>query len=122
MKSTFNFIFFIFLFEILFGEIKSFENSILRMLSDKIDISNSDMNDIVNGNFLQKAINSTNLTASFDDVQNFIKGSKFLNNTKFNYSIGETDIISNITGKFNCFYFNSDDFSVFDLSHLDKDE
>ena len=64
--------------------------------------------------FLDILTNNTNV------ITNEIK--KTLPKNLLGYNITNIKDISNITNKFNCFHFNYEDFSVFDLSHLDKIE
>ena len=120
MLKSYFLIYVIVILNILLGEIKSLENPVLRFLVDKIDINNSYVSKYIRAKFIEKAINSTNLNISSENLKEFLKGSKYPNNT--NFEDIPTPDINNITAKFNCFFFNSDDFSVFDLSHLDKEE
>jgi len=59
--------------------------------------------------------NTTNLT-----IEN--RASNLLNLTNIFVDLKSSDDISNITKRFSCFYFNEEDFSVYDMSQLDKKE
>lgn len=105
--------------KVLLVEIKSLEHPVLRYMIDKFDINNPELNEYLKGKILQKAMNTTYQDISNENILKFLKINT--NNTNLNNSSPAIDI-NNITAKFNCFYFNSDDFSVYDLSHLDKTE
>ena len=100
-------------------EIKSFKNSFLEMNSlNKLNTYLNKQN-VINEiqqpkKFLDILTNNTNV------ITNDIK--KTLPKNLLGYNITNIKDISNITNKFNCFHFNYEDFSVFDLSHLDKIE
>ena len=111
-------------------EVFSLKNTINKIIDEKVNIRKSnDLKNIFEMNPLIK--NETNYKNEIIlKEQNNIKYKKLLGERRdskiFNVTsiISNliTDDISNITKRFSCFYFNEEDFSVYDLSQLDKAE
>jgi oligoribonuclease NrnB/cAMP/cGMP phosphodiesterase (DHH superfamily) len=111
-------------------EVFSLKNTINTIIDEKVNIRKSnDLKNIFEMNPLIK--NETNYKNEIIlKEQNNIKYKKLLGERRdskiFNVTsiISNliTDDISNITKRFSCFYFNEEDFSVYDLSQLDKAE
>ena len=116
-------IFLIFM-QILIKEIKSYQNSFLELHSLNRNQLKQNVNPIANDiiqqpkDFLANLanVNTTNIIANITNGLNANIPRIITNN------FPTLNDISNITNKFNCFHFNYEDFSVFDLSHLDKIE
>ena len=92
-----------------------FTKFITSKLIDEIDLSfkNISQKQSYFENMKGFTMNSTQISNQI----NFLSETNFVSKIQM-----ELDGLNNITGNFNCFYFNSDDFSVYDLSHLDKEE
>ncbi len=82
-------------------------------------------------NQTQNIKNEKNIHENNNDYDNTLKSknllkdrrdSKIFNITSPFFSNLFSKDISNITKKFSCFYFNEEDFSVYDMSQLDKEE
>lgn len=133
-----NLFFFSVLNSLLFFVI-SLNDSIRDLINKKINIQNAkELNDIIDIDFLKESENPFNsIKEETNEFQNpndapldalrqknlsdrKLVPSRLINST-FLSKISPEDL-NNLTRRFSCFYFNEDDFSVFDLSQMDKDE
>jgi len=129
MKAQFiNNVLFYAILEIILLKVFCIKNNINNIINEKVNIRDS--NDLKNIFEIQSLIpNQTQTnklektTKEFNNIKNKNllgdrKNSKFFNIT----SIFSNDISNNITKRFSCFYFHESDFSVYDISQLDKEE
>lgn len=68
-------------------------------------------------NFKHEYTQALNILGKSKDTLRFLNSTNTLSNPNQN-----TYLIDNIPKKFNCIYFDEEDFSVFDISQLDKVE
>ena len=125
-----KFLFYTAILALILTEVFSLKNTINTIINEKVNIRKS--NDLKNIFEMKPLIkNETNYKNEIIlKEQNIIKykklsgerrDSKILNLTSIISNLISDDI-SNITKRFSCFYFNEEDFSVYDLSQLDKAE
>lgn len=139
MKAQFviKFYFFALLFDFLMINVSCIKHTLSSIINEKISIGNSnELKNILDISFLKAnetfyKINDipTNEFSSNQTIKNnktLFKDRKEAQFLKISASIASNMIptydSSNITHKFNCFFFNEKDFSVYDMSQLDKEE
>ena len=125
--------------EIILLKVFCFKKTINSVIHEKANIKNAYRKHVfeVNqtsyqlANQTQNIKNEKNIQENNNDYNNTLKSknllkdrrdSKIFNMTSPFFSNLFSKDISNITKKFSCFYFNQEDFSVYDMSQLDKEE
>jgi hypothetical protein len=128
-------VFLVSFFQFFLLEVTSIKNSIKKIINDKVNIGNTNqLKKIFDFNFIEMEnkvnLNSTNKINENIKISDLLTSGKSLSENRKNLKIFNLSLvqnffkkeISNLTKTFNCFYFNSDDFSVYDLSQIDKEE
>jgi len=125
-----KFLFYTAILALILTEVFSLKNTINTIINEKVNIRKS--NDLKNifemkpfikneTNYKNEIILKEQNNIKFKKLSGERRDSKILNLTSIISNLISDDI-SNITKRFSCFYFNEEDFSVYDLSQLDKAE
>jgi len=136
MKAQFviKFFYYALLFDFLIINVICIKQTLSSIINEKISIGNTnDLKKILDISFLQANDTLNKIddlpTKEFHSNQNnktLLKERKEGQFLKVETSIVSTLIpvyySTNITHRFNCFFFNEKDFSVYDMSQLDKEE
>lgn len=132
MKAQFinKFLFYVIL-EIILIKVFCLKNTINAIVNEKVNIRNAnDLKNIFELNHIIVNQTQNSKTVKTFKEQNNLKNKNLLGERRDTKIFNMTSIlsnlisndVSNITKRFSCFYFNEEDFSVYDMSQLDKDE
>lgn len=132
MKAQFinKFLLNVAILEIVLIKVFCLKNTINAIINEKVNIrSSNDLKNIFELNSLIKNQSNNDFEKNTKESsvrrnKNLLgdrRDSKIFNMTSI-FSNILSDDISNITKRFSCFYFNEEDFSVYDMSQLDKEE
>jgi len=139
MKAQFviKFFYYALLFDFLIINVICIKQTLSSIINEKISIGNTnDLKKILDISFLQANDTLNKIddlpTKEFHSNQTKKNNKTLLKERKEGQFLKvETSIVStlipvyystNITHRFNCFFFNEKDFSVYDMSQLDKEE